>query len=106
MIKAVAFVLRCVTNTYQTLAWESHVRGSGSTDAVDACAQHIRSSYQIGQTSTTMPVTREELEAAIRSKFQVTHVEVEDNSSGCGENFSVLIVSKVKDRNREPLGRH
>ena len=50
-----------------------------------------------------MPVTREELEAAIRETIQVTHVEVEDNSSGCGENFSVLIVSKV---NHELLGRH
>lgn len=42
-----------------------------------------------------MPVTREELEAAIRASIQVKHVEVEDNSSGCGEKFSVLIVSKV-----------
>ena len=53
-----------------------------------------------------MPVSREELEAAIRAKIQVTHVEVEDNSSGCGENFSVLIVSKVVDRNCELLVRH
>lgn len=45
--------------------------------------------------STTMPVTAEELEAAIRKAIQVEHVEVEDNSGGCGEKFSVLIVSKV-----------
>ncbi len=55
-----------------------------------------------------MPVTPDELKAAIRAAIQVTHVEVEDSSSGCGENFSVLIVSKVVDRNidrnREPLG--
>lgn len=44
-----------------------------------------------------MPVTREELEATIRAKIQVMHVEVEDNSSGCGEKFTVLIVSKVVD---------
>lgn len=44
-----------------------------------------------------MPVTREELEATIRAKIQVIHVEVEDNSGGCGEKFSVLIVSKVVD---------
>jgi stress-induced morphogen len=42
-----------------------------------------------------MPVTREELEAAIRAAIQVTHVNVEDNSGGCGEKYSVLIVSKV-----------
>lgn len=45
--------------------------------------------------STTMTVTPEELEAAIRAAIQVTHVEVEDNSGGCGEKYSVLIVSKV-----------
>jgi stress-induced morphogen len=42
-----------------------------------------------------MTVTPEEIEAAIREKIQVTHVEVEDNSGGCGEKYSVLIVSKV-----------
>ncbi|KAF8272729.1 bola-like protein [Lactarius quietus] len=53
-----------------------------------------------------MPVTREELEAAIRTNIQeVTHVEVEDNSSGCGENFSVLIVSK-KFEGKTTLARH
>jgi len=45
--------------------------------------------------STTMTVTLEELEEAIRAKIQATHVEVEDNSGGCGEKYSVLIVSKV-----------
>jgi len=59
----------------------------------------IRSSdYQLAVNpiiSTTMTVTPEELEAAIRAAIQVTHVEVEDNSGGCGEKYIVLIVSKV-----------
>jgi stress-induced morphogen len=42
-----------------------------------------------------MPVTPEELEAAIRAVIPVTHVQVEDNSSGCGENYTVTIVSEV-----------
>jgi hypothetical protein len=42
-----------------------------------------------------MTVTPEELEAAIRAEIQVTRVEVEDISGGCGEKYSVLIVSKV-----------
>ncbi len=42
-----------------------------------------------------MTVTLEELEAAIRAAIDVTHIEVVDNSSGCGEKYSVLIVSKV-----------
>jgi stress-induced morphogen len=60
----------------------------------------IRSSdYQLAVnpiiSTTTMTVTPEELEAAIRAAIQVTHVEVEDNSGGCGEKYIVLIVSKV-----------
>jgi len=42
-----------------------------------------------------MPVTPEELEAAIRASIQVTHVQVEDNSSGCGDNYTAIIVSEV-----------
>ena len=42
-----------------------------------------------------MPVTREELEAAIRAAVQVTHMEVEDDSGSCGDKYSVLIVSEV-----------
>jgi len=43
-----------------------------------------------------MPVTPEELEAAVRAAMQVMHMEVQDNSSSCGDNYSVLIVSKVR----------
>ena len=46
-------------------------------------------------TFTTMPVTSKELEDAIRAAIQVEHVNVEDNSGGCGEKYFVLIVSKV-----------
>ncbi|KAH9993058.1 bola protein [Russula vinacea] len=52
-----------------------------------------------------MPVTREELEAAIRAAIQVTHVNVEDNSGGCGEKYSVLIVSKDFE-GKTTLARH
>ncbi|KAH9982025.1 bola-like protein [Russula compacta] len=52
-----------------------------------------------------MPVTPQELEAAIRAAIQVTHVEVEDTSSGCGESYSVLIVSKEFEA-KTTLARH
>ena len=56
----------------------------------------IRSSYaHTSLPTTTMTVTPEELKAAICAAIQVTHVEVEDNSGGCGEKYSVLIVSEV-----------
>jgi hypothetical protein len=39
------------------------------------------------------------LEKAIHAKFVVEHLEIEDTSSGCGENYSVLLVSEVKQSN-------
>ncbi|KAI9459864.1 bola protein [Lactarius psammicola] len=52
-----------------------------------------------------MPFTPDELKEAIRAAIQVTHVEVEDTSSGCGENFSVLVVSKDFE-GKTTLARH
>ena len=42
-----------------------------------------------------MPVSLVDLEAAIRNAIPVAHLEIEDQSSGCGENYAVLIVSEV-----------
>jgi hypothetical protein len=42
-----------------------------------------------------MPVTPEELEAGVRAAIEVTYMKVEDNSGSCGDNYSILIVSKV-----------
>jgi len=36
-----------------------------------------------------------DLEIAIRSAFPIIHLEIEDTFSGCGENYSVFIVSSV-----------
>jgi len=36
-----------------------------------------------------------DLETAIRSAFPIIHLEIEDTSSGCGEIYSVFIVSSV-----------
>lgn len=73
----------------------------GVVDARECEREEIPSDFTIilsdPRLRTTMPVTREELEATIRANIQVMHVEVEDNSGGCGEKFSVLIVSKVVD---------
>ncbi|KAF8460345.1 bola-like protein [Russula ochroleuca] len=52
-----------------------------------------------------MPVTQEELEAVIRAAIQVTYVNVEDNSGGCGEKYAVLIVSKDFE-GKTTLARH
>ncbi|TFK69790.1 bola-like protein [Pluteus cervinus] len=52
-----------------------------------------------------MPVDIAELESTIRSAFSVTHLEIEDQSSGCGENYLVLIVSE-DFKGKTTLARH
>ena len=43
-----------------------------------------------------MPVNVAELETAIRNAFPVSHLQIEDQSSGCGESYAVLLVSEVR----------
>ena len=43
-----------------------------------------------------MPVQVKDLEQAIRDAFPVSHLQIEDQSSGCGESYSVLLVSEVR----------
>jgi len=45
-----------------------------------------------------MPVQLAELEQAIRDAFPVSHLQIEDQSSGCGECYAVLLVSEVRTR--------
>ncbi|KAI0656243.1 hypothetical protein C8Q70DRAFT_343226 [Cubamyces menziesii] len=42
-----------------------------------------------------MPISAADLEAAIRAAMPVTYLEIEDTSNGCGENYSVFVVSQV-----------
>lgn len=42
-----------------------------------------------------MPVNLEDLERAIREALPITHLNIEDQSSGCGESYSIIIVSTV-----------
>ncbi|KAI5993822.1 bola protein [Pisolithus orientalis] len=41
-----------------------------------------------------MPTTREDLEKAIHDSFRVSHLEIEDQSSGCGANYAIVLVSE------------
>lgn len=45
-------------------------------------------------------ITIAKLEKAIHSKFVVEHLEIEDVSSGCGESYSILLVSDVSKLKR------
>jgi stress-induced morphogen len=42
-----------------------------------------------------MPVNTTDLENAIRDAIPVVHLEIEDQSNGCGENYAIILVSEV-----------
>ncbi|KIP09404.1 hypothetical protein PHLGIDRAFT_116355 [Phlebiopsis gigantea 11061_1 CR5-6] len=46
-----------------------------------------------------------ELESAIRSSIPVLHLEIIDQSNGCGENYAVLVVSEAFE-GKKTLARH
>ncbi|KAG8215250.1 hypothetical protein J3R82DRAFT_8803 [Butyriboletus roseoflavus] len=52
-----------------------------------------------------MPVQIAALEQAIRDVFPVSHLQVEDQSDGCGESYSVLLVSEAFE-GKTTLARH
>lgn len=43
-----------------------------------------------------MPISAEAIETTLRNHIPITHLEIEDQSSGCGESYSVFIVSEVR----------
>lgn len=42
-----------------------------------------------------MPVNLADLESTIRNAIPVSHLEIVDQSSGCGENYAIVLVSEV-----------
>ncbi|KAJ8583432.1 bola-like protein [Rhizopogon salebrosus TDB-379] len=52
-----------------------------------------------------MPVTVEDLDRAVRAAFPVSHLEIEDQSSGCGSSYAILLVSEVF-QGKNTLARH
>jgi len=44
-----------------------------------------------------MPIDVNALEKAIKRAIPVTHLEIEDQSSGCGENYAIVLVSEVNE---------
>ena len=47
-----------------------------------------------------MPVNLVDLEHAIRNAIPVIHLEIQDHSSGCGENYAIVLVSPVSYTSR------
>ncbi|KAK0200862.1 bola-like protein [Desarmillaria ectypa] len=52
-----------------------------------------------------MPVNTTDLENAIRNSIPVTYLDIEDQSSGCGENYAIILVSEAFE-GKSMLARH
>ena len=52
-----------------------------------------------------MPIDTIALEKAIKRAIPVTHLEIEDQSSGCGDNYAIVLVSEVRLLYSDILGR-
>jgi stress-induced morphogen len=53
-----------------------------------------------------MPITQTALEEAIRNALpEVTHLNITDESSGCGENYAIVVVSPAFE-GQNTLARH
>ncbi|KAF9219360.1 bola-like protein [Gyrodon lividus] len=52
-----------------------------------------------------MPIQIAELEHAIRDAFPVVHLQIEDQSSGCGESYFILLVSEAFE-GKTTLAKH
>jgi len=52
-----------------------------------------------------VPVNLVDLEDAIRNAIPVIHLEIQDHSSGCGENYAVVLVSPAFE-GKSTLARH
>ena len=50
-------------------------------------------------------INLDDLEAAIRSALPVSHLEIEDQSSGCGESYAIVLVSEAFE-GKNTLARH
>ena len=46
--------------------------------------------------TAAMAIDTTQLEAAIRNAIPVAHLEIEDQSSGCGESYAIILVSPVR----------
>ena len=43
-----------------------------------------------------MPVSITDIETAITNALPVLHLEIKDQSNGCGESYSIVVVSEVR----------
>ncbi|TCD63147.1 hypothetical protein EIP91_005906 [Steccherinum ochraceum] len=52
-----------------------------------------------------MPIPQENLEKAIRDVIPITHLQIIDQSNGCGENYAIFVVSDAFE-GKTTLARH
>lgn len=47
-----------------------------------------------------MPIDIIALEKAIKRAIPITHLEIQDQSSGCGDSYAIVLVSEVSSHNK------
>ena len=52
-----------------------------------------------------MPIPQADLENAIRNVIPITHLQIIDQSNGCGENYAIFVVSDAFE-GKTTLTRH
>lgn len=60
------------------------------------CAAHLNQHYPLVRYPKNMGVNLADLEQAIRNALPITHLAIEDQSSGCGESYAIVLVSEVR----------
>jgi len=51
-----------------------------------------------------MGIGIEQLENKIRESLPIVHLEIQDTSNGCGENYAILVVSEASALHLGDLG--
>lgn len=65
--------------------------------SISICSSSRRPTLEPPRARSTM-ISAADLEAAIRAAMPVIHLEIEDTSNGCGENYAVFVVSEVSPK--------
>jgi stress-induced morphogen len=47
-----------------------------------------------------MPIDTTAIEKAIKRAIPVTHLEIEDQSRGCGDSYAIVLVSEVSSHSK------
>jgi hypothetical protein len=76
----------CILSDVPDLSRASLIKGKG--------VYQIARSLDFAELAMAIGVSA--LESAIHDAIPITHLEIVDTSSGCGENYTIVVVSEVR----------